>query len=110
MTCNATALLRENATRARENREHVRCLLAVRQPRFAAALESAVDELLRDRRMACARTLRENARRSETTALSADGAEPDQSASGSSACRDVPWPAGLWTVIVPPSASKAAAR
>ena len=48
MTGNVTALRRENAARAKENREYVRFLLAVRQPRFAAALESTVDELLRD--------------------------------------------------------------
>jgi hypothetical protein len=47
MTANATALKRGNTARAKENREHVRRLLAVRQPQFAAALESAVDELLR---------------------------------------------------------------
>jgi hypothetical protein len=48
MTGNVTALKRGNNARAKENREHVRRLLAVRQPQFAAALESAVDELLRD--------------------------------------------------------------
>ena len=30
---------------------------------------------------------------------------PDRSASGSSTCRDVPAPAGLWTVMVPPRAA-----
>jgi hypothetical protein len=48
MTGDVTALLRENDARARENRDWVRRLLAIRQPQFAAALESAVDELLRD--------------------------------------------------------------
>ena len=50
MTGNAIASKRGNTARAKENREHVRRLLAVRQPQFAAALESAVDELLRDHR------------------------------------------------------------
>jgi hypothetical protein len=50
MTGNATALRKENLSRVKENREYVRHLLAVRQPQFAAALESAVDELLRDNR------------------------------------------------------------
>ena len=49
MTGNATALARETAaTRARENRAYVRSLLTARHPRFAAALESAAQELLRD--------------------------------------------------------------
>jgi hypothetical protein len=49
MTGNAIALTRETtAAQARENREYVRSLLQVRQPRFAAALESAVQEFLRD--------------------------------------------------------------
>jgi hypothetical protein len=51
MTGNATVLTRGNAAaRTRENREYVRSLLKVRQPQFAAALESATRELLRDHR------------------------------------------------------------
>jgi hypothetical protein len=50
MTGNAIDSKRGNTARAKENSEHVRRLLAVRQPRFAAALESAVDELLRGHR------------------------------------------------------------
>ena len=50
MASDAIALRKENAVRAEENREYVRRLLAVRQPQFGAALESAVDELLRDHR------------------------------------------------------------
>ena len=51
MTGNATVLTRGNAAaRTRENREYVRSLLKVRQPQFAAALESAARELLRDHR------------------------------------------------------------
>ena len=42
MTGNATTLTRQTATaRAKENGEYVRRLLKVRQPQFAAALESA---------------------------------------------------------------------
>ena len=42
MTGQAATPTRENAAaRARENREYVRSLLKVRQPQFAAALESA---------------------------------------------------------------------
>jgi hypothetical protein len=48
MTGNTTAPTREPAARARENREYVRSLLQVRQPRFAAALESAIRQFLRD--------------------------------------------------------------
>jgi hypothetical protein len=49
MTGNATALARETAAaRARENRAYVRRLLTARQPQFAAALESAVQQLLRE--------------------------------------------------------------
>jgi hypothetical protein len=48
MTGKGTALVSDTAAQARENREYVRRLLEVRQPRFAAALESAVGELLRD--------------------------------------------------------------
>jgi hypothetical protein len=55
MTGNATALTRGNAAaRARENREYVRSLLKVRQPQFAAALESAARKLLRDHGTVCA--------------------------------------------------------
>jgi hypothetical protein len=49
MTGNAIAPTKETtAARARENREYVRSLLQVRQPQFAAALESALQEFLRD--------------------------------------------------------------
>jgi hypothetical protein len=49
MTGNTTAPSRETAAaRARENREYVRSLLQVRQPRFAAALESAIRQFLPD--------------------------------------------------------------
>jgi hypothetical protein len=48
MTGNATALTRETAARAKENRAYVRHLLKVRQPQFAAAVESAIQQLLRD--------------------------------------------------------------
>jgi hypothetical protein len=54
MTSNATTVTRQTAARARENRQYVRHLLKVRQPRFAAALESAVQELLRDHGTLCA--------------------------------------------------------
>jgi hypothetical protein len=53
MTGNATALTRETA-RAKENREYVRHLLKVRQPQFAAAVESAIQQLLRDHEAVCA--------------------------------------------------------
>ena len=49
MTANADAVTRETvAARARGNREHVRRLLKVRQPQFAAALELAAQDLMRD--------------------------------------------------------------
>ena len=54
MTASATAPTKEKAERARENSEYVRSLLNVRQPQFAAALEAAARELLRDHRTACA--------------------------------------------------------
>ena len=54
MTVSATAPTREKAERARENREYVRSLLNVRQPQFAAALESAARKPLRDHRTVCA--------------------------------------------------------
>jgi hypothetical protein len=46
MTGNAAAPRRENAARARGNREHVRNLLNVREPQFAAAVESAIQQIL----------------------------------------------------------------
>jgi hypothetical protein len=49
MTGDTTAPAGETAAvRARENREYIRSLLHVRQPRFAAALESAIQQFLRD--------------------------------------------------------------
>ncbi len=54
MTASATAPTREKAERARENSEYVRSLLNVRQPQFAAALESAARKPLRDHGTACA--------------------------------------------------------
>ena len=54
MTASATALTREKAERARENCEYIRSLLNVRQPQFAAALESAAQKLLRDHATVCA--------------------------------------------------------
>jgi hypothetical protein len=38
---------------ARENREYIRDLLWVRQPQFAAALESAVEQILQDHETVC---------------------------------------------------------
>ena len=58
MTASATAPTREKAERARENREYVRSLLNVRQPQFAAALESAARKPLRDHRTVCASSQR----------------------------------------------------
>ena len=56
MTSNAIAPTRETAaTRARENRKYVRNLLQVRQPRFAAALESATQQFLQERPNGCCR-------------------------------------------------------
>jgi hypothetical protein len=54
MTGRATALSSETAARAEENMKYVRGRLKARQPQFAAALESAVEGLLRDRGAACA--------------------------------------------------------
>lgn len=54
MTASATAPTREKAERAREDCEYVRSLLNVRQPQFAAALEAAARELLRDHGTVCA--------------------------------------------------------
>ena len=48
MSGSSTAATTENALQARENSEYVRSLLKVRQPEFAAALESAVRDLLPD--------------------------------------------------------------
>ena len=45
MTASATAQTTEKTERARENSEYVRSLLNVRQPQFAAALESAEQKL-----------------------------------------------------------------
>ena len=58
MTANATAPTKEKAERARENSEYVRSLLNVREPQFAAALESAVQKLLRDHGTVCASSQR----------------------------------------------------
>ena len=54
MTASATAPTTEKAEQARENSEYVRSLLNVREPQFAAALESAVQKLLRDHGTVCA--------------------------------------------------------
>ena len=54
MTASATAPTKEKAERARENSEYVRSLLNVRQPQFAAALESAARKPLRDHGTVCA--------------------------------------------------------
>ena len=53
MTASATAPATENAVRARANSEYVSSLLKVRQPQFAAALESAARKLLRDHGTVC---------------------------------------------------------
>ena len=53
MTASATAPTTKKAQRARENSEYVRSLLNVRQPQFAAALESAARKLLRDHGSVC---------------------------------------------------------
>jgi hypothetical protein len=58
MTASATTPTREKAERARENREYVRSLLNVRQPQFAAALESAARKPRRDHRTVCASSQR----------------------------------------------------
>ena len=58
MTASATTPTREKAERARENCEYVRSLLNVRQPQFAAALEAAVQKLLRDHGAVCASSQR----------------------------------------------------
>jgi hypothetical protein len=49
MTGNDPNRARQTAARARENRRFVRHLLNERQSRFAAALESAVQDLRADR-------------------------------------------------------------
>jgi hypothetical protein len=54
MTSQATARAKETAAQAQDNREYVRRLLKARQPRFAAALESAVQEFLRNHETVCA--------------------------------------------------------
>jgi hypothetical protein len=58
MTASATAPATEKAQRARENSEYVRSLLNVQQLQFAAALESAAQELLRDHGTVCASSQR----------------------------------------------------
>src|SRR5712671_192985 len=58
MTASATTPTREKAERARENSEYVRSLLNVRQPQFAAALESAARKPLRDHGTVCASSQR----------------------------------------------------
>jgi hypothetical protein len=45
MTASTIAPTTENTERARENCAYVRSLLQARQPRFAAALESAAQKL-----------------------------------------------------------------
>ena len=54
MTSQTTARKRGTAAQAQENREYVRRLLKARQPQFAAALESAVQEFLRNHVTVCA--------------------------------------------------------
>ena len=54
MTSQAIAWAKETAAQAQENREYVRRLLKARQPQFAAALETAVQEFLRDHGTFCA--------------------------------------------------------
>src|SRR6266851_3237700 len=58
MTASAAAPTKEKAERARENSEYVRSLLNVRQPQFAAALESAARKPLRDHGTVCASSQR----------------------------------------------------
>jgi hypothetical protein len=48
MTGNASIPARQAVVRAIGNREFVRHLLRTRQPRFAGALESAVQDLLQE--------------------------------------------------------------
>jgi hypothetical protein len=50
MTGNAAASRRKITARARENREYVRNLLNVREPQFAAAVESAIQQILHSMR------------------------------------------------------------
>ena len=59
MTASATPPTREKAERAREDCEYVRSLLNVRQPQFAAALESAAHKLLRDHGTVCTSSQRD---------------------------------------------------
>ena len=54
MTSQTIAGTKETAAQAQENREYVRRLLKARQPQFAAALESAVQEFLRGHGTVCA--------------------------------------------------------
>ena len=54
MTTQAISRAEETAAQAQENREYVRRLLKARQPQFAAALESAVQEFARNRGTVCA--------------------------------------------------------
>jgi hypothetical protein len=53
MTGNDPITAAQTADRSRDNRQLVRCLLRMRQPLFAAALESAVQRLLRERGILC---------------------------------------------------------
>ena len=53
MTTITAAVTMGNAERARENSEYVRSLLKVRQPRLAAALDSAVQKFLQDHGTVC---------------------------------------------------------
>jgi hypothetical protein len=55
MTGNAAAPRRETAARAQGNREYLRHLLKVRQPHFAAAVESAIQQILQDHEAVCTR-------------------------------------------------------
>jgi hypothetical protein len=58
MTASATAPATEKGPTGQGNSEYVRSLLKVRQPQFAAALESAAQELLRDHGTVCASSQR----------------------------------------------------
>ena len=59
MTGNDPIRATQTADRSRENRQFVCHLLGVRQPWFAAALESAVQDLLRDRGMLCTSSVKD---------------------------------------------------
>jgi hypothetical protein len=59
MTGNDPISATQTADRSRESRQFLRHLLGARQPRFAAALESAVQDLLRDRGMLCTSSVKD---------------------------------------------------